>query len=153
MPVTTKQLRVGIYARVSTTDQKCSQQLTELKKYCRFRNWKVEGEYVDHGVSGTKASRPAMNRLMDKAKIGHVDAIAVWKLDRWGRSVTHFTASVRELDNLGVRFIAVTQGIDTDKSTPGGRLMMNILASFAEFERDIIVERTLDGLARARREG
>ena len=146
-------LRVGLYARVSTTDQNCSQQLRDLKAYCRARGWIVEGEYVDHGVSGKKAQRPAMERLMEAARRRRIDAVLVWKLDRWGRSVAHFAESVQGLHALGVRFIAVTQGIDTDESNAGGRLLMNILASFAEFEHELIVERTLAGLARARREG
>lgn len=155
MPQRTKpsKPRIGIYARVSTTDQNCSQQLRDLKLYCKARCWIIENEYVDHGVSGMKAQRPAMDRLMEAARRRSIDAVMVWKLDRWGRSMSHFVASVQELDNLGVRFIAVTQGIDTDKSNAGGRLLMNILASFAEFEHELIVERTLAGLARARREG
>jgi len=145
--------RVGIYARVSTADQNCAQQLRDLRAYCKARGWTVEGEYVDHGVSGTKATRPEMDRLMDAARRRSIDAVMVWKLDRWGRSMSHFVASVQELDNLGVRFIAMTQGIDTDKGNAAGRLLMNVLAAFADFEHELIVERTLAGLARARREG
>jgi DNA invertase Pin-like site-specific DNA recombinase len=147
------EVRVGLYARVSTTDQDCSQQLRDLRVFCEARGWSVEGEYVDHGVSGKKAKRPAMDKLMDAARQRRIDAVMVWKLDRWGRSVPHFVASVQELHTLGVRFVAVTQGIDTDESNPASKLLMNIMASFAEFERELIVERTLAGLTRARREG
>jgi len=146
-------MRIGIYARVSTTDQDCSQQLCDLRDYATARHWDIEGEYVDHGVSGTKASRPAMNRLMDASRRRAIDAIVCWKIDRWGRSMPHFVSSVQELRSLGVRFIAVTQGIDTDESNPTSRLMLNLLAAFSEFERELIVERTRSGLERARRAG
>jgi putative DNA-invertase from lambdoid prophage Rac len=146
-------MRIGLYARVSTTDQDCSQQLRELRDYAAARRWDVEGEYVDHAVSGTKDSRPAMNRLMAAARRRAVDAVVCWKIDRWGRSMPGFVSSVQELRLLGVRFIAVTQGIDTDESNPTARLMLHLLAAFAEFERELIVERTRAGLHRARREG
>lgn len=146
-------MRIGIYARVSTTDQDCSQQLRELREYAAARHWDIQGEYVDHAVSGTKDSRPAMNRLMEAARRRAVDAIVCWKIDRWGRSMPGFVSSVQELRSLGVRFIAVTQGIDTDESNPTSRLMLNLLAAFAEFERELIVERTRAGLQRARRQG
>ena len=146
-------MRIGIYARVSTTDQDCSQQLSALREYATARRWDVQGEYVDHGVSGTKDSRPAMNRLMEAARRRTIDAIVCWKIDRWGRSMPHFVASVQELRSQGVRFIAVTQGIDTDESNPTSKLLLNLLASFAEFERELIVERTRAGLARARKQG
>lgn len=146
-------MRIGIYARVSTTDQDCSQQLRDLRDYAKARRWQVQGEYVDQAVSGTKDSRPAMNRLMDAARRRAIDALVCWKIDRWGRSMPHFVSSVQELRSLGVRFVAVTQGIDTDESNPTARLMLNLLAAFAEFERELIVERTRAGLQRARREG
>jgi DNA invertase Pin-like site-specific DNA recombinase len=146
-------VRIGIYARVSTADQDCSQQLRDLRQYSAARGWQIQGEYVDHAVSGTKESRPAMNRLIEAARRRAVDAIVCWKIDRWGRSMPAFVSSVQELCSLGVRFIAVTQGIDTDESNPTARLMLNLLAAFAEFERELIVERTRAGLQRARREG
>jgi DNA invertase Pin-like site-specific DNA recombinase len=146
-------MRIGIYARVSTTDQDCSQQLRDLREYATARRWEIQGEYVDHAVSGTKESRPAMNRLMEAARRRAVDVIVCWKIDRWGRSMPAFVSSVQELRSLGVRFIAVTQGIDTDESNPTARLMLNLLAAFGEFERELIIERTRAGLQRARREG
>ena len=117
-------MKVGIYARVSTTDQNCSQQLTALREYVAARGWKIEGEYVDNGLSGSKDTRPAMNRLMAAARKRSIDAIVVWKMDRWGRSMPHLIASIQELQNLGVRFIAITQGIDTDQSNPAAKLML-----------------------------
>jgi DNA invertase Pin-like site-specific DNA recombinase len=139
---------------VSTTDQHCTQQLRDLRQYVQARGWTLENEYVDRGVSGTKDSRPAMDRLLQAARKRAVDAIVVWKIDRWGRSMAHFVSSVQELRRLGVRFIAVTQNIDTDGAgNPTAKLMLNLLAAFAEFEHELIVERTRAGLARARREG
>jgi DNA invertase Pin-like site-specific DNA recombinase len=146
-------MRIAIYARVSTHDQDCSQQLTALREYAHACGWEIQGEYVDNGISGTKSSRPAMNRLLDAARKQQLDGIAVWKIDRWGRSMPHFVASVQQLRELGVRFIAITQGIDTDESNPAARLMLNLLAAFAEFERELIVERTRAGLKRANQAG
>ncbi len=148
-----KRIRVGVYARVSRRDQHCSQQLQELRAYAEARGWEIAGEFIDLGISGAKGSRPAMERLMDTARRRSVDAIICSKMDRWGRSMPHFIGSVQELRELGVRFVAVSQGIDTDEANPAARLMLNMLAAFAEFERELIVERTLAGLARARRQG
>jgi putative DNA-invertase from lambdoid prophage Rac len=145
-------MRLALYARVSTQDQDCAQQLTALREYAAARQWPVAGEYVDT-ISGTIDRRPALARLMTDAQQRKVDAIAVWKIDRWGRSMPHFVASVQELDSVGVRFIAITQGIDTDTANPASRLLLNILAAMAEFERELIVERTKAGLARAKRQG
>src|SRR5690242_4508509 len=119
--------RVALYARVSTTDQTCEQQLTDLREYATARGWTVQGEYVDTGVSGSKDTRPAMSKLMDAARRRKVDCIAVWKLDRWGRSMPHFVQSVQELRGLGVGFVAITQGLDTSDDSPTGRLMLNLL--------------------------
>jgi DNA invertase Pin-like site-specific DNA recombinase len=117
------------------------------------RGWTVQGEYVDDGHSGAKDTRPALNRLMAAARARKIDAIITRKIDRWGRSMPHFVASVQELRSLGVRFIAITQGIDTDESNPASKLMLNLLIAFSEFGRELIVERTRAGLARARRQG
>jgi len=146
-------MKTGIYARVSTTDQDCSQQLQQLREYAAARGWQIEGEYVDNGHSGSKDTRPAMNRILAAARARRIDAILVWKMDRWGRSMPHFIDSLQELSSLGVRFIATTQGIDTDESNPTSKLMLNLLVAFSEFERELIVERTRAGLERARRAG
>lgn len=146
-------MKTAIYARVSTTDQDCTQQLTALREYVATRGWTAAGEYVDQAVSGAKDRRPALDRLVQDARMRKVDCIVVWKLDRWGRSLIHLAASMDELRTMGVRFIAVTQGIDTDQTSATGKLLMNILASFAEFERELIKERTAAGVARARKEG
>src|SRR5690348_13285667 len=106
-------MKTGIYARVSTTDQNCELQLNELRDHIRRRGWENAGEYVDVGWSGAKASRPELNRLMGDARVRRFDVVCVWKLDRWGRSVADSIRSIQELTSLGLRFIAVTQNIDT----------------------------------------
>jgi DNA invertase Pin-like site-specific DNA recombinase len=138
--------RVALYARVSTTDQNCEMQLRELRQYAGARAWKVADEYVDRGWSGAKASRPELDRLMKDAFARKIDCILVYKVDRFGRSVGNLSDMLRKLDSAGVRFISITQGIDTDQANSMSRFMLNILAAVAEFERDIIRERVLSGV-------
>jgi putative DNA-invertase from lambdoid prophage Rac len=143
----------AVYARVSTTDQDCSMQVKELREYCFRRGWKIHGEYVDTGWSGAKARRPQLDMLMKAARLRHFDAVVVWKLDRWGRSIAHLIDSLQELTSLGIRFVAATQNIDTDESNPMARLLLHIMGAFAEFEREIIRERVKCGLEKARADG
>jgi DNA invertase Pin-like site-specific DNA recombinase len=145
--------RVALYARVSTTDQNCELQLADLRQYARARGWDVTGEYVDTGWSGAKANRPALGRLMADARARRLDAVLVWKLDRWGRSVADSIRGIQELVSLGVRFIAVTQNIDTDESNPMARFLLHIMAAFAELERELIRERVTAGVRAARGKG
>lgn len=146
-------MNVAIYARVSTTDQDCAIQLAELRRYIVARGWQVAGEYVDTGFSGAAASRPALDQVMEAARMRLVDAVAVWKVDRFSRSVTQCDAQVRALHAAGVRFLAVSQGIDTDANSATGKLLMHMLSAFAEFEREMIRERTAAGRARAKSAG
>lgn len=146
-------MRVGLYCRVSTSDQNCEMQLRELREYVATRNWKIHAEYVDTGWSGAKASRPELNRLMADARKRRFDAVCVWKLDRWGRSVADSIKSIQELTSLGIRFVAVTQNIDTDESNPMARFLLHIMAAFAELEREIIRERVVAGVKAARANG
>ena len=146
-------MRVALYARVSTIDQNCDLQLRELREYCAARKWEVAGEYVDTGWSGVKATRPELSRLMEDARKRRVDAVLVWKLDRWGRSVADSIRRIQELVSLEVRFIAVTQNIDTDQSNPMARFLLHIMAVFAELERELIRERTIAGVRTARSKG
>lgn len=143
----------AVYARVSTTDQNCEIQLQELRQYIERRGWRIAEEYVDSGFSGAKASRPALDRLMADAAQRRFDCVLVWKLDRFGRSVLHLNQQLATLTAHGVRFIAITQGLDTDQSNPASRLMLQILASVAEFEREMIRERTLVGVRAAKAAG
>lgn len=128
-------------------------QLRELREYCTRRNWEIVQEYVDRGWSGAKASRPELNRLKQDARERRFDAVLVWKLDRWGRSLGDCIDSIQELVGLGVRWIAVTQNLDTDESNPMSRLMLHIMAAFAEFEREMIRERVRAGLKSAKAKG
>ncbi len=143
---TPHQYPVVIYARVSTDDQRCEMQLTELREYAARSGWTIAHEYIDQGYSGSKADRPALMRLMRDANMKRFAAVIVWKLDRFGRSVSQLVQNVRRLDELGVRFLVPSQSIDTDHKSPTGRLMMHILAAMAEFERDLIRERVNAGL-------
>jgi DNA invertase Pin-like site-specific DNA recombinase len=146
-------MRCAIYARVSTTDQNCEMQLRELREYISHRDWKSGGEYVDTGFSGAKASRPALDRLMADAAKRKFDCVAVWKIDRFGRSVLHLNQQLAALTSHGVRFIATSQSLDTDEKNPTSRLLLQILASVAEFEREMIRERTLSGIRAAQAAG
>lgn len=150
MPTTN---RVAIYARVSTKDQNCHIQLTELRRYAALREWEVIEEYVDTGWSGKSLQRPAMKRLLADARQRKFDTVIVYKLDRWGRSVINLVTSIADLVSFGIRFLVTTQAIDTDESSPTGRLLMNILAAVAEFEREIINERIAAGLKNVRDTG
>jgi DNA invertase Pin-like site-specific DNA recombinase len=148
-------MRCAIYARVSTTDQNCEMQLRELREWVSRRgaDWKVTKEYVDSGFSGTKSSRPALDALMADAAKRRFDCVCVYKLDRFGRSVLNLSQQLAALTSYGVRFIAVTQGLDTDQSNPTATLLLHILSAVAEFERQIIKERTLCGIQAARAAG
>jgi hypothetical protein len=112
--------RVALYARVSTlNNQDPELQLAELREYAGRRGWRIIDEYVDHGFSGCKESRPALNRLMSDACRRRFDAILVWKIDRFGRSLKHLVNALAELAALGVAFISLRDNLDL--STPSGR--------------------------------
>jgi putative DNA-invertase from lambdoid prophage Rac len=146
-------MRCAIYARVSTTDQNCEVQLCELRQYISHRAWKNCGEYVDTGFSGIRANRPALERLMADAAQRKFDCIAVYKIDRFGRSVLHLNQQLATLNCYGVRFIATSQSLETDERNPTSRLLLQVLASVAEFEREMIRERTLSGIKAAQAAG
>lgn len=146
-------LSTALYARVSTTDQHCESQLREIREYVARHGWEVADEYVDEGFSGAKASRPALDRLMADAAKRKFDCVVVWKLDRFGRSVLHLNQQLDTLTRHGVRFIATSQGIDTDKSNPTSSFLLQILAAVAMFEREMIRERTLSGIRAAQAAG
>src|SRR5450755_1229230 len=144
---------IALYARVSTLNghQDPEMQLRELREYARLRGWKIFGEYVDNGVSGSKESRPALNRLMADAHSRKFDAILVWKIDRFGRSLKHLVNALADLAALGVAFVSLRDNLDL--STPSGRLMFQIIGAMAEFERALIQERVRAGLRNARAKG
>ncbi len=147
-----KIIKVALYARVSTSDkgQDPALQLTPLTE-CKQRGWHIAQQYVDIGVSGIKSKRPELDRLLDDARKRKIDFICVWKLDRFGRSIQHLINTLEELQGLGVSFVSYMESLDFTSAT--GKLMFNILASFSQFERDIIAERVRAGMANAKRKG
>jgi DNA invertase Pin-like site-specific DNA recombinase len=110
-------------------------------------------EYVDEGISGTRASRPALNAMLADVRAGRVQMIITWKLDRLFRSLAHLVQTVQELNALHVRFVAITQGIDTDQNNPMATLLLHLLAAFGQFEREMIRERVTAGVRNAKRKG
>src|SRR5205814_858032 len=147
-----KSERVALYARVSTlSGQNPEMQLVELREYAARRGWQVIEEYVDNGVSGAKESRPALNRMMSDALQRKVDLIAVWKIDRFGRSLRHLVNSLAALESAGVAFVSLKDAIDL--SSPSGILLFQLIAAMSQFERSLIQERVRAGLQNARRKG
>jgi DNA invertase Pin-like site-specific DNA recombinase len=143
-------MRVGTYARVSTHDQQTlPMQRKQMKEYVKNRKWKLVAEIQEIG-SGARA-RPKREELMKMARRREIDAVLVWKLDRFGRSLADLVVSLEELRDLGVVFVSLTESLDF--STPSGRAMAGMLSTFAEFERDMIRERVKAGIANARAHG
>lgn len=145
--------RVAIYARVSTTNhgQDVTTQTRELRQLAEARGWEVAGEYVDTGVSGSKDSRPELNRLMSDAHRRRFDAVIVWKFDRFARSVSHLLRALETFNSLGVAFVSLSESLDT--STPAGKMVFTVLGAVAELERCLIAERVRAGLRNARAKG
>lgn len=136
----------AIYARVSTDDQSCDLQLSILREYCASRKWTITEEYVDEGVSGAKASRPAFDRMKRDARKKKFGVLLVWKYDRFARSLFLLVQGLAELRSLDIDFVSSTQQLDT--TTAAGRAFFNMLGTFAEFEREMIAERTGAGFKR-----
>jgi DNA invertase Pin-like site-specific DNA recombinase len=145
-------MRVALYARISTCNgQSPEMQLAELREYAFRRGWEVFNEYLDHGISGSEGSRPELNRLMADAHLRHFDVMLCWKVDRFGRSLKHLVNALADLDAYGVAFVSLRDNLDL--STPSGRLMFQIIAAMAEFERSLIQERVRAGLRNAKLNG
>ncbi len=150
----TAPLRAALYARVSTSNhgQDVGLQLEELRQLAQQRGWTIVGEFVDQGVSGTTTSRPALDAMLDAARRGKLDLIVTWKLDRLGRSLQHLLQVLDDLSTHRVGFVAARDaGIDT--TSPQGRLLLQLLGAFAEFERAMIRERVIAGVCRAQAAG
>jgi DNA invertase Pin-like site-specific DNA recombinase len=146
------QTQVALYARVSTHNgQDPEMQLRELREYCQRREWAIAGEYIDVGVSGAEDCRPELSRLMTDAKRRRFDAVLIWKLDRFGRSLKHLVNALAEFEALGIAFVSLKDNLDL--TTPSGRLMFQIVGAMAEFERSLIQERVRAGLRNARAKG
>jgi putative DNA-invertase from lambdoid prophage Rac len=142
--------RVGLYARVSTNDQQTlAMQSREMREYAARRGWTIAVNVREVGSGAAK--REAREKLLEAARRRDIDVVLVWRLDRWGRSVTDLLATLQELEHLGVGFVSLTEALDL--TTPAGRAMAGLLAIFAEFEREILRERTRAGLVQARLNG
>src|SRR2546425_6572537 len=143
-------LRVGLYARVSTQDQQTIPlQTRAMREYATRRGWRIALQVKEIGSSAVQRER--REQLLEAARRREIDLVLVWRLDRWGRSVTDLLATMQELEHLGVGFVSLTEALEL--TTPAGRAMAGLLAIFAEFEREILRERTRAGLAQARLDG
>jgi DNA invertase Pin-like site-specific DNA recombinase len=142
--------RAALYIRVSTAEQNTDSQESELKEYCERRGWSCV-VYRDHGQSGAKNDRPALNELMADLRRRKIDVVVVWALDRLARSLKQLLAISEECKSLGVDLVSLKQSLDT--TLPAGRLTFQILGAVAEFERELLRERVKAGMAQARRAG
>lgn len=145
-----KMVRAGLYARVSTQDQQTlPMQNRAMREYATRRGWTLTMQVREVGSSASQ--RQMREKLINAARRRDIDVVVVWRLDRWGRSVTDLLATLQELEHLGVGFVSLTEALDL--TTPAGRAMAGPLAVFAEFEREILRERVRAGLAHARQNG
>jgi DNA invertase Pin-like site-specific DNA recombinase len=126
-------------------------QTRELRDYCERRGWTVVREYVDTGISGAKDRRPELDRLMADAHKRRFDVVAVWKFDRFARSVSHLLCALDTFRALGIEFVSLSESLDT--ATPAGRMVFTVLGAVAELERSLIAERVRAGLRNARAKG
>ncbi len=147
-----KQKKAVIYARVSTNaGQSPEMQIRELKEYCCNRSWRISDEYVDSGTRGAEDSRPQLNRLMVDGHRRRFDIVAVWKFDRFARSVSHLLRALETFRSLGIEFVSLSEQVDT--STPTGKMVFTVLGAVAELERSLIAERVRAGLRNAKAKG
>lgn len=144
-------MKVAIYARVSTLDQSLNTQLLLLREYCTRQGFHDVVEYEDRGFSGKDDSRPAFQSLLKDVRENKINCVVVYKLDRIGRSIRHLLNLFEEWKSKNVEFISLTQNINT--ATPEGKLFWMILMVLAQYERELIISRTVAGLERARKEG
>jgi DNA invertase Pin-like site-specific DNA recombinase len=143
--------RAAVYVRVSTVDQHPETQLHDLRQFAVQRGFQIVQEYTDHGFSGTKARRPALDQLMEDARRRKFDVLMVWSIDRLARSTKHLLQTLDELNGLGIQFLSQREAIDTEG--PLGRAIVVIVSAMAELERCVIIERVRAGMRRAKLEG
>lgn len=151
MPSADNSNRAGLYCRVSTQEQSAQMQLDALREYAKHRGLEIVAEFIDHGISGTKDSRPELNKLMDAARKRQIDMVLVYRFDRFARSVKHMILALEEFQSLGVDFVSYSENLDT--STHMGKAMFAIIAALGEMERNLIVSRSIEGQRRARERG
>ncbi len=151
MKIGRKTKTVAIYARVSTDRQKVDMQLHELRQFAARSGWNIYKEYIDQNYSGGNTKRPAFTAMMDAARKRKFDLLLVWKLDRLSRSLKDLIITLDDLGACGIDFVSYDNNLDT--STPTGKLVFQIVGAVAEFEKDIIRERVVAGLAAARSKG
>lgn len=151
--VTRKFKRLALYCRVSTSDQQTEQQQDELERWAEAHGHSITQTYIDHGISGAKSreQRPQLDLMLKACAAGKHDAVAVWSIDRLGRSLRDLVLTLDEFRNREIAFAALRQSFDT--SSAAGRMMIGVISSFAEYERELIRERTIAGLKRARKAG
>jgi DNA invertase Pin-like site-specific DNA recombinase len=145
-------MRVALYIRVSTHEQNSSLQRQEMEQYVTAHGWTIAETY-DDVMSGAKSGRPGLLRLLNDAAARQFDCVCVWKLDRFGRSLRDCLNNIETLGRHNVRFISVTQKLDTDKADPASRFLLHILGAAAEFERSLIKDRVNAGIKAARKAG
>src|SRR5213594_4325493 len=145
--------RVALYARGSTLNhgQDPEVQLRELRELCQRRRFEIAVEYVDKGISGSRERRPSLDKLMTACRKRLVDAVVVYRYDRFARSLRQLVLALEEFRSLRIDFISIHEGVDT--STPNGLLVFGIFASIAEFERELIRDRVRSGIALAKSRG
>lgn len=148
----TSNLRVALYARVSTLDrgQDPETQLIQLREYAQRRNFEIVGEFIDF-ASGTSEERKHYKQMMEAAKKRKIDLVLVWRYDRFARSTQALVNALKEFKNLGIDFISYQENIDT--TTPTGELIFHVMASLAQFESSLISERVKAGMQRAKAQG
>ncbi|HEV8329337.1 MAG TPA: recombinase family protein [Nitrospiraceae bacterium] len=144
-------MKIALYARVSTDGQDPEVQLQALRAHAKQRGWTIVEEFVDHGYSGAKEKRPALDRMIKAAWTGTFQAVLVWRFDRFARSVKHLLTALEQFRSLKINFISLQEQFDT--STPIGHVLFTIIGAMAQLERDIIRERVKAGLDRARSRG
>jgi DNA invertase Pin-like site-specific DNA recombinase len=143
--------RAALYCRVSTVDQHPETQLLDLRQFAAQRGLQIVETYTDHGVSGTKARRPALDKMMEDARRHRFDVVVVWACDRLARSTKHLLQVLDELNGFSIQFLSQREAIDTDGAL--GRAIIVIVSAIAELERSLIVERVRAGMRRAKLEG
>lgn len=139
-----------IYARVSTKEQNIDMQIIDLRGYAQARGFEVAHEYIDY-ASGSKSNRENYQKLFNDVRKRKIDAVLVWKFDRFARSTKELINALEEFRALGVDFISYKENVDT--STPAGKILFTMISAFAEFEREIIRERVRAGMEKAKAKG